>query len=201
MLPATADGKVLSKGAATDVAVRATVGEIVRLLTLGAEGRARIGSRPLSGGDVAVLVRTNRQGRRIRDALLAVRVPCVQQVQDSVFASDEAEELTRVLLAVAEPGREGLVRSALVTDLFGLTGDELEALAADEAAWERRLEAFRADHERWQERGFIRMMRELLRREEVPRRLLAFPDGERRLTNLFHLVELCRPTRTRRPSG
>ena len=34
------------------------------------------------------------------------------------------------------------------------------------------------------------MMRELLRREEVPRRLLAFPDGERRLTNLFHLVEL-----------
>ena len=190
MLPATPDGKVLGKGAATDLAVRATVSEIVRLLTLGVAGHARIGSRPLSGGDLAVLVRSNRQGRRIRDALLAVRVPCVQQVQDSVFASAEAEELTRLLLAVAEPGREGLVRSALVTDLLGLTGDEVESLAANEAAWEKRLEAFRTDHERWQERGFIRMMWELLRREEVPRRFLAFPDGERRLTNLYHLVEL-----------
>ena len=190
LLHGAADGKALAKGVATDLAVRATVGEVVRLLTLGVEGRARIGSRPLSGGDLAVLVRSNRQGRRIRDALLAVRVPCVQQVQDSVFASDEAEELARVLLAVAEPNREALVRSALVTDLFGLTGDELESLAADETAWETRLEAFRTDHERWQEQGFIRMMRELLRREGVPRRLLAFPDGERRLTNLFHLVEL-----------
>ncbi|HSB70477.1 MAG TPA: exodeoxyribonuclease V subunit beta [Candidatus Methylomirabilis sp.] len=190
VLPASADGKVLGKGVATEVAIRATVGEIVRLLTLGAEGRARIGSRPLTGGDLAVLVRTNRQGRQVRDALLEVRVPSVQQVQDSVFASDEAEELTRILLAVAEPGREALVRSALVTDLLGLTGDALEALAADERAWERRLEAFHADHERWQERGFVRMMRELLRRDAVPRRLLTFPDGERRLTNLLHLVEL-----------
>jgi len=189
-LPAPADGRVLNKGAATDIAVRATVGEIVRLLTLGTDGRARIGSRPLSGGDVAVLVRTNRQGRLMRDALLAARVPCVQQVQDSVFASPEAEEVARVLQAVAEPGREGLVRSALVTDLFGVTGDGLDSLAADEVVWERRLETFRADHERWREWGFIRMMRELLRREEVPSRLLAFPDGERRLTNLFQLVEL-----------
>ena len=190
VLPASSDGKILNKGLAAEVAVRATVGEIVRLLTLGMAGRARIGSRPLAGGDLAVLVRSNRQGRRIRDVLLAARVPSVQQVQDSVFASDEADELARVLLAVAEPGREALIRSALVTDLLGLTGDELETLAADEAAWERRLEAFRADHERWEAQGFARMMRDLLLREAVPRRLLVFPDGERRLTNLFHLVEL-----------
>ncbi len=190
VLPPTSDGRALDKRAATDVAVRATVGEIVRLLALGAEGRAWIGSKPLSGGDVAVLVRSNRQGRRLRDALLAVRVPCVQQVQDSVFGSAEAEELGRVLRAVAEPSREGLVRSALTTDLFGVTGDELEALASDDAAWERRLETFRADHECWREHGFIRMMRAMLRREGVSRRLLAFPDGERRLTNLLHLAEL-----------
>jgi exodeoxyribonuclease V beta subunit len=34
------------------------------------------------------------------------------------------------------------------------------------------------------------MMRELIRREAVSQRLLRFPDGERRLTNVFHLVEL-----------
>ena len=190
LLPAAPDGKPLDKGEATDLALRGTVAEIVRLLALGAEGRARIGTRPLSGGDLAVLVRSNRQGRELRDRLLAVRVPAVQLVQESVFASEEAEALGRVLLAVAEPAREDFVRAALVTDLLGLAADELEALAADEAAWERRLEAFRGDRDRWQERGVGRMLRELFRRDGVPARLLRFPDGERRLTNLFHLVEL-----------
>jgi exodeoxyribonuclease V beta subunit len=190
LLPGTPDGEPLDKGEAAELALRGTVAEIVRLLALGAEGRARIGTKPLAGGDLAVLVRSNRQGRDLRDRLLAVRVPAVQLVQESVFASAEAEELGRVLLAIAEPGREAFVRAALVTDLLGMTADKLEALAADEAAWEQRLEAFRGDHDRWQERGFARMMRELLRREGVPARLLRFPDGERRLTNLFHLVEL-----------
>jgi len=184
------DGKPGNKGEAAEAAVRATVGEITRLLALGASGRARIGGRPLAGGDLAVLVRSNRQGRQVRDALLAVRVPAVQLVQETVFASAEAGELLRVLAAVAEPGRESAVRSALVTDLLGLTGDALEALGADEAAWERRLEAFRTDHERWQAQGFGVMARVLLRREGVAARLLRFPDGERRLTNVLHLIEL-----------
>jgi len=190
LLPARADGKPGNKGDAAARSIRATAAEITRLLALSAAGRARIGARPLSGGDLAVLVRSNRQGRMVRDALFEVRVPAVQLVQDSVFDSAEAEELSRLLLAVAEPGREPLVRAALVTDLFGLRGDDLEALAGDEAAWEGRLQAFRADHERWHAWGFARMMRELVRREGVAARLLRFPDGERRLTNLFHLVEL-----------
>jgi exodeoxyribonuclease V beta subunit len=45
------------------------------------------------------------------------------------------------------------------------------------------------------------MMRDLLVRERVSERLLAFPDGERRLTNLGHLVELLQAASMRRGGG
>src|SRR5207253_7381027 len=38
--------------------------------------------------------------------------------------------------------------------------------------------------------GFVQMMRELLVREKVRSRLLHWRDGERRLTNILHLIEL-----------
>ena len=36
----------------------------------------------------------------------------------------------------------------------------------------------------------IQMFRKLLSGKKIPERLLSFPDGERRLTNLLHLAEL-----------
>ena len=42
----------------------------------------------------------------------------------------------------------------------------------------------------WLNFGFVVMARLLVAREEVKRRLRAFPDGERRITNLLHCVEL-----------
>jgi exodeoxyribonuclease V beta subunit len=135
----------------------------------------------------------------VRDALLRLRVPCIQQVQESVFASAEAEAMSRLLRAIAEPGQDALVRAALITDLFGVTADDLEALAADESAWDQRLETFRADHERWRTRGLLPTLRDVFRREGVAPRLLRFPDGERRLTNLYHLAELLHAEDARAP--
>ena len=43
----------------------AVAAEIARLLQAGDAGRARIGERPLEGGDIAVLVRKHQQGTAI----------------------------------------------------------------------------------------------------------------------------------------
>jgi exodeoxyribonuclease V beta subunit len=82
----------VAKGAASERAARATAAEIARLLNLGARGQARIGERPqaedgraLTGGDIAVLVRSHWQGRLVRDHLLRLGVPSVQHADDSVF--------------------------------------------------------------------------------------------------------------------
>ena len=71
-----------------------------------------------------------------------------------------------------------------------MSGNALEALREDEAAWEARTSAFHDYQALWQDRGFVQMFRRLMRREEAAARLLAFEDGERRLTNLLHLTEL-----------
>jgi len=171
-------------------AAAATAREIARLVGLGAVGRARLGDTALHGGHIAVLVRKNVEGRAMRERLLALGVPSVQQAVDSVFASREATELERVLLAIADPGQASLLRAALATEMLGVGGDDILALDEDERAWERRADAFHDYRHLWRTVGFAAMLRELMRREDVARRLLAFEDGERRLTNLLHLAEL-----------
>jgi exodeoxyribonuclease V beta subunit len=188
-------GRALNKGPATRMAREATVNEIVRLLELGARGAARIEdgagkSRPLCGGDIAVLVRSHRQGAAVREALAKLGVSSVQRGSGSVFLSREAEELQRILAAIAEPGRDVLIGAALATETMGYTAEAVYALRADERRWEEMVESFREAHREWHEAGFVRMLRAFARRHEVLVRLLAFRDGERRATNLLHLTEL-----------
>jgi exodeoxyribonuclease V beta subunit len=189
------DGKTLNKGAATAMARDATVAEIVRLLDLAAHERARIEegdgrTRRLCGGDIAVLVRSHRQGAAVREALAKHGVASVQRGSASVFSTREAEELERILAAIAEPGREVLIGAALATETMGYTGEALHALRSDELKWEALVESFREAHREWHEGGFVRMLRAFARRHEVLVRLLEFRDGERRATNLLHLAEL-----------
>ncbi|MCP5424126.1 MAG: exodeoxyribonuclease V subunit beta [Gammaproteobacteria bacterium] len=193
-VPPDEKNKRRTKGWARDAIVQATAGRIARLLMQGESGDAYFEDgdqrRPLSGGDIAVLVRTHREAGQIRKALLAVGIPSVQHSRDSVFDTPEAVELERVLLAIAEPQRENIVRAALITDLLGYSGETLEALMDHDREWEETLQMFDGYHQLWREQGFMRMFRALLTDQAGYERLLGFRDGERRLTNILHLGEL-----------
>jgi exodeoxyribonuclease V beta subunit len=152
------------------------------------EGRVR--GRSLRPRGIAVLVQERKQAPLVQAALAARGVPSVLHTDASVFDSAEAVELRRVLEAIARPGRERSLRSALVTELLGGTGTSLAALAADDPAWQARLESFQRLHHLWVTEGFMPMFRALLESEGARRRLLALPDGDRRLTNVLHLGEL-----------
>jgi exodeoxyribonuclease V beta subunit len=182
------------KTAIRPVIAQATAGRIAQLLTLAQQGQAYIAEgerrRPLTGGDIAVLVRTHYQAQDIGEALLAVGAPSVQHSEKSVFMTAEVVELERALQAIAAPRQEDRVRAALLTDLFGVSGDELYQLTQQEHAWENVLSEFHEYHELWRDQGFIQMFRALLSRRDSYRRLLGFRDGERRLTNMLHLAEL-----------
>ena len=182
--------KSFTKETALALAAEAAAADIARLLRLAADGRARLGERALAGGDIAVLVRRHREGDAVRQALARRGIACVSMGGGSVWHSAEAEELERLLLAVAAPGREGLVRAALATVLLGADAAQLAGWQRDEPAWSAQLEAFHDDQRLLRERGFMAMWRRLLRRRGVVARLLARPDGERRLTNYRHLAEL-----------
>ncbi|MCC6625339.1 MAG: exodeoxyribonuclease V subunit beta [Deltaproteobacteria bacterium] len=139
--------------------------------------------------DIAVLVRTNRQATAVRDALRDVGVPGIVHGPESVYASEEAGELVRVLRAVLEPARTRVVRAALVTPLMGYTAEELARLDRDDP---RALEApallLRDWQGTWMRKSFIQMFRQIA--SAATTRLLALHGGERKLANLVHLGEL-----------
>lgn len=184
------NGKVIPLRAAQPRIVDLMAAEISGLLADGREGKALIDGRGVLPEDIAVIVRSHDQASLVQDALRSLAIPSVVQSTAGLFSTEEAKEMCRVLAAVVEPSRENAVRSALATTLLGVSGNGIAALRDDEAAWEERLSAFREYHEVWRKRGFMTMFRALLSREGVRERLLAFTDGERRLTNVLHCGEV-----------
>ena len=185
-----------SKEGAHRIAAEAAANEIARLLNLAGRGEATIGAEPLTGADVAVLVRTRAQGRLVAEALRARGVRSVEIDDRSVFETDEAEQVERLLWVLAEPGREARVRGALAGVLFGLDAVALHALDEDEAAWSgwaERIAGWRSD---WEARGIGPLLLKLLDGEGGAKRLLARPGGVRRLTNFRHLADLLQEAET-----
>jgi exodeoxyribonuclease V beta subunit len=176
--------------AALGYAARACAEYIAGLLNLAGEGRATIGDRALEPGDIALLVRTHREGDLVQRALRVCGISSVSLSEGSVFATEDAQEVATLLEALADLHDEGRMRAALTTCLLGRTASELERLATDELAWEALLARFQSYAERWRNQGVMVAMQELLAAERVPARLLGRPDGERRLTNLLQLLEL-----------
>ncbi len=177
--------KPVPKYRATDTCAEAVAAETVRLLSM----PAKLGDRPLAPSDIAILVRTHHEGRAVEEALRDVQVPTVRLAQESVYATEEAMELERVLVAVAQPAREPLVRAALLTDLLGYDVDDISSLSQGGQPWDDRLETFHRYHERWRDAGFMCMFRDLAATEGIFQRLLGYAQGERRVTNLLHLAE------------
>ena len=189
-LPPAQAGVWHERNQAMALVARATAAEIDRLLARSAAGGLRIGERPLGAGDIAVLVRTRVEGARVRRALAALGIDSVELSQTGVFQTVEAEELERVLLAVADPAHQGHLLSALATGLLGHDAAAIDALADDEPALLAIAERWLSYRELWLTRGFGRMFQQWLTGEGVDARLLAQPDGERRMTDLLHLAEL-----------
>ena len=130
------------------------------------------------------------QAQVIKTCLSARNIPSVLYNAGNIFDSQEAAEMERILASVAEPSNERLFRSALVTNILGVAGEEMDSESKAPGWWEDRLANFREYYQVWIRYGFIQMFRVLLTREKVRERLLALPDGERRLTNVLHLSEI-----------
>ena len=176
----------LNAAAARRQAVDACVAEIARLLG----GGARLGEAALRPADIAVLVNTHWQGAQIKRALAAAGIGAAEVSRDSVLATLECSELMRVIAAIAEPADPGLLRSALATTLLGADAEGLLALEHDAARALLAAARFARAREDWQRHGPIAALRRLIREEGVGARLGAVRDGDRRLTNLLHLIEL-----------
>ena len=205
------DGKTWRKGELTRVAAEHAAARIVRLLELGAAGKATVAprasapavARPLVAGDIAVLVRTGMQGRAIADALRQGGVRTVELGTDSVFDSAEAAAMHQLLHALAADETEysaaARLRGALAGDLFGLDLNAIDRLQEDDQAWAAWNDHAREWRRIWARHGIASLMRHLLFADQpaCAANLLGYPNGPRRLTNFLHLTDLLHDAETR----
>lgn len=184
------DGKPITGKLASELIPQSVASEISRLIALGRENRAVINGRPVTEGDIAVLVRRNSEALQIKRALAKAGIHAVLYNLGNLFETQESQEVERILLAIANPGNEIFLKAALVTDLIGLSAKELDELSKDQSEWDRWLVEFGNCHEIWIRYGFFRMFRYFLKRTGVLVRIMELEDGERRCTNVLHLSEV-----------
>ena len=147
-------------------------------------GRARSRRPTVEPSDIAVLVRKNRRGEAIRDALIGAGVPAVLLSAKSVFASPMAQEWLTLLRTLEQP-RQAAIRPAALTcflgwtfaDLAGADDDQLDRLTAQVRYWSRLLAR----------RGVAALLEAITNDTRLTERLLGQIGGERALTDLRHL--------------
>ncbi|MGD8284593.1 MAG: exodeoxyribonuclease V subunit beta [Desulfobacterales bacterium] len=170
----------------------AVADEISRLLTK---------TNPVQPGDIAILVRTNKQAQLIKHILTSRNVPSVLYSTANIFDCAETVEVGKILTAIADPTNTSRLKAAFTTEILGIQADDLISDDLQSQWWETRLARIRKYHQLWNQYNFMRMFRLLVAEERIKQRLLSFPDGERRLTNVMHLSEILHQQSTERNLG
>ncbi len=181
------EGKSIGKESAGELARAAIVAEIEHLL---GDPDITLGGVRVRPRDIAILVPVNREARQLQDALRQRGIPSVLQAAESVFASDEVAIAESLLDAWESPHSPGVLRRLLATPALGFTLADFARLDGDAGFAAQVAEAFARHVQNWRRRGFAAAFRGWIEGEGIRARLMARPDGERRLTNLLHLGEL-----------
>ena len=147
--------------------------------------------RAIAASDIAILVRTGEQARKMRSSLTQHGIPSVYMSErDSVFNTQEAKDIYRILHACIETKDERLIRAALATSIIGVNASTLNELKENEKKWETTLKEFNQYHIDWQRHGVLSLLRRLLFTRKIPQSLLQETNGERRLTDIMHIGDL-----------
>ena len=186
----TQDGTTPIIGPVRDAVTEDVADDIARLLggeTMidGADGARR----PVEPGDIAILLRANKTVDPLQRALTERGIASVVTSGTSIFATPAARYWWYVLSAIESPSRQPRVRLAALTPIIGLSAQTLEhqgdtgvgTLSGRLAELGR---IFAAG-------GFAPMAARLFADFHTTERLLAYDGGERLMTDILQLSELC----------
>lgn len=179
--------------------------EVVRLLGGGTQivERDRQGeitsTRPITPGDIAVLVRRHREAEITRDALRTVGVPAVAHTNDDVVATEAATEWLTLLRVLEQPASTLRSRSVALGAFFGWSATRL-ATAAD-ADWDHLDDRIHDWVGVVRTHGATGLLARLDTIDDLSSRLLGQAGGERLLADLRHVAELLDQTQTGHPTS
>lgn len=179
-------GKPLNNGQARKVIRKAVVREILHLVQRG----GLLDGKPIQPGDLAILTRTNKEAREVRADLSAVNLPSVIHSDQVIFETEEADTLRNLLYAMSEPNRKDRFKAAMASEWMGYGSGDIYSMDDQWERWERLHQLLHQCHEAWITRGIHSALDLCMKQFDIPSRLLRLPEGERKITNLMHLVDL-----------
>ncbi len=166
---------VRSTGAQSHVS--ALVAEVMRLL----DGTVVMDGAPLHGGQVAVLCASNRSATECYEALIAAAVPAVLWSGQTVFECDMAWDVYALLNALLKPDPQR-IHALWLTPLL------LHRAKADDAGTAlRQISSWRQQLDR---EGLPAVLHAVDIEWSIAEHMMRHVDGERRLTDWLHLLEL-----------
>lgn len=156
-----------------------------------------IQGRRIKPSDIGILVRSNKHAFEIKSALSRVNIPAVTVTDTKVLQSLEAQELVYVLDAILNHTR-AKVNRVLTTSFINWTPDEILRLDEDII-----IERFRNYLLKWQEAGIYAALTDFIHGFQIQQYLLSShtENGERVITNLYHLMEVLYRTENRQHFG
>jgi len=154
--------------------------------------------RDVKFSDITVLVMTNEEGRKIKRALEKRGIPAVLHTEELLFDSVEAKEFLRLLEAIENPRRADKLRGVLISSMINLPFERVLEGENDAEGVEKLALTLNECHTLWLEHSFLEMIEHFNRAFNVLSTLLKGEEGERKLTNYTHLVEILQKLSTQK---
>lgn len=173
--------------------VRFIAAEVARLLRDPAVrycGKDDLAPRALRPSEIAILVSANHQAAPLLKALRAERVPAVSGSTGDITESDTWRDVMLIIAAIDDPSDPRVVRRALATSLGGHTASDLVHIEENAAEWRRSVDRLAEARRDWTAHGVLTALMRLTNEWNARATLAAQADGERRLTDLRHVVTL-----------
>ena len=139
---------------------------------------------------IAILVRKNKEAELIQNTLSNYNIPSTLESSGNVFDSPESLEILRLLQGICNWTKPQLLKAATTTCFFSYNAVQIHELNCNEHAWEDCVSMISRYYALWLNKGFVPMVRTLMSENKVQERLMSYFQGERRITNILHLVEL-----------
>jgi len=164
------------------------------------EDGTQVNGRQLKLSDVAILVRTKREGKEIKQALARKGIPAVNVDETKIFETEEAEYLEYMLQTTLEISWKG-VNKALLNKFTGWKAEDLLIKDSDQL-----VSKFKEYQALWADLGVYAMIRKYIQEFGVINHLFnpQNPSGKRVYSNLTQLMEILQEAEYRqelKPSG
>jgi exodeoxyribonuclease V beta subunit len=121
------------------------------------------GDKALQHSDIAILVRSGKEGQIIKDALAEQGLSATLDSQASIYHSDEAQALYFLLAATADPKDEAALRRCLAEPFFGISDEQILAFNEQASVFAGYITLFESLHQIWLRSGVLAMIREALK--------------------------------------